>query len=176
MKTTAINNNNTNGKADHTINPVLAGIKPNNSPSAVTLDGGKAEVKEVDVKAVNDAEVDVNVAGEQPKREPVVGVKPALNLEQTLQLVADLAKKTALRDRYNGYIDQLKSFVIAQNDEDDMAKSNISFKGCELTIRDGEGNVFRTESAMVIGGTVEFMTTRFTERLAEVEAEIVIPI
>jgi hypothetical protein len=101
--------------------------------------------------------------------------KPALNLEQTLKLVADLAKKTAQRDKYNGYIEQLKSFVIAQKDEDDMARSDTSFKGCELTIRDGEGNVFHTESAAVIGGTVEFMTGRFSERLAEVEAEIVIP-
>jgi hypothetical protein len=113
--------------------------------------------------------------GAQAAKVQVNAVKPALNLDETLKLVADLSKKTALRDRYNGYIEQLKAFVIAQNDEDDMAKHDTSFKGCELTIRDGEGNVFHTESAAVISGTVDFMSGRFTERLAEVEAEIVIP-
>jgi hypothetical protein len=101
--------------------------------------------------------------------------KPALNLEQTLKLVAELAKKTALRDKYSGYIDDLSAFVIAQNDEDDMAKDAANFKSCELVIRDGQGHDFRTTSAMVIAGTVSFMSGRFTERLAEVESEIVLP-
>jgi hypothetical protein len=57
-----------------------------------------------------------------------------------------------------------------------MAKKNDpSFKGCELIIRDGKGHDFYTASSSVIAGTILFMTGRFAERLAEVEAEIVIP-
>lgn len=102
--------------------------------------------------------------------------KPALSLEQTLLLVQLLAERTAHRATYIGYIDSLNDFVISQNDDDMGKKDDPSFKGCELTIRDGQGNVFLTKSASVIFGTVEFMKCRFNERLSEVEAEIVIPV
>ena len=102
-------------------------------------------------------------------------VKPVLNLEQTLLLINQLAEKTALRNTYNGYIDSLKAFVLSQNDDDMAKKDDTSFKGCELIIRDGKGHDFYTSSASVIAGTVIFMSGRFAERLAEVEAEIVIP-
>lgn len=172
MKTTAVKNNMVNGKADHSVDPVISAIKINGSAaSAAEKTGGK----DADVKLANGVKDAGNSTSDHLKNEAFKSAKPVMNLEQTLKLVADLAKKTAQRDRYNGYIDQLKSFVIAQTDEDDMAKNDTSFKGCELVIRDGDGNVFRTESAAVIGGTVEFMTGRFSERLAEVEAEIVIP-
>lgn len=101
--------------------------------------------------------------------------KPALSLEETLILIKELAEKTANRATYNGYIDSLNKFIISQNDDDMGKKDDPSFKGCELRIKDGEGNVFVTSSASVIFRTVEFMKGRFNERLAEVEAEIVIP-
>lgn len=118
------------------------------------------------------AEQQIGAVGEKTQ---VHTAKTALNLEETLKLVADLSKKTALRSKYNYCIDRLRAFVIAQKDEDDMSKNDTNFKGCELIIRDGEGNTFQTESASVISGTVEFMTGRFMERLAEVEAEIILP-
>lgn len=109
-------------------------------------------------------------------KEDLKSNKPALSLEQTLLLVKDLAERTAHRATYIGYIDNLNDFVISQNDDDMGKKDDPSFKGCELTIRDGQGNVFLTKSASVIFGTVEFMKSRFNERLSEVEAEIVIPV
>lgn len=102
--------------------------------------------------------------------------KPALSLEETLSLVKELAERTAHRATYLGYIDSLNNFVVSQNDDDMGKKDDPSFKGCELRIKDGEGNVFVTNSASVIFGTVQFMRGRFNERLAEVEAEIVIPV
>lgn len=154
-------------------NPVNKVSEKNESKTEEQAQAGKTETG--DVNKVTGQTPAQPEQGQGSAKVEARAVKPALNLEETLKLVADLAKKTALRDRYNGYIEQLKGFVIAQNDEDDMAKHDTSFKGCELTIRDGEGHVFRTESAAVISGTVDFMSGRFTERLAEVEAEIVIP-
>jgi hypothetical protein len=101
--------------------------------------------------------------------------RPVMNLDETLKLVALLAKKTALRDKYKGYIDALLGFVTDQKEEIDELEDETAFQRCELVITDNKGNRFTTKSPSVIKGTVEFISGRFTERLTEVEAEIVIP-
>ena len=172
MKTTVISSEIQSGKADDQVksSPVkVEGVVTGNGlPESKAFDSDQTEVEKGELpKAAVYADSQFFV--------PDVSAKPALNLEQTLKLVAELAKKTAQRDRYNGYIDMLKAFVVSQHDEDDMALKDTSFKGCELMIKDGQGHVFRTDSAAVISGTIDFMAGRFNERLAEVEAEIVIP-
>jgi len=142
-----------------------------NSPASVVA-GDKKEI----VENLGD---NTNVTTPEPTKKEIKEElqvhKPALSLEETLLLIKDLAEKTAHRATYNGYIEDLEKFVISQDDDDMGKKGTPSFKGCELTIRDSYGNMFETNSASVIFGTVEFMKVRFNERLAEVEAEIVIP-
>lgn len=173
MKTTVITSEIQSVKASDKVDNSPVNVEKvssaNGLPLSKSFDQDQPEVKKVDalktgVKPVEQVAAPVGIAN-----------KPALNLEETLKLVAELGKKTAQRDRYNGYIDMLKAFVVSQNDDDDMATNDTSFKGCELLIKDGQGHVFRTDSAAVISGTIDFMASRFNECLAEVEAEIVIP-
>lgn len=162
--------------AGNPVNKVSEQSEPKKEPASKTGTGNFVDVNKL---AQNGASAKAEQTKAEPAKEEVKPQhpvsKPALNLEETLKLVAELAKKTALRDKYTGYFDDLSAFVIAQNDEDDMAKDAANFKSCELIIRDGQGHDFRTTSATVIAGTVSFMSGRFAERLAEVEAEIVIP-
>lgn len=172
MKTTVITSENQSVKASDKVSNRAVNVEKvssaNGLPLSKSFDQDTPEVKKMDALKTGVKPVEQVVA-------PVeIAHKPALNLAETLKLVAELAKKTAQRDRYNGYIDMLKAFVVSQND-DDMAPNDTSFKGCELMIKDGQGHVFRTDSAAVISGTIDFMAGRFNERLAEVEAEIVIP-
>jgi hypothetical protein len=102
-------------------------------------------------------------------------VKPVLNLDETLKLVAELAKRTALRDRYMGYIDALEGFEEGQKELLDELEDETAFSFCELVITDNKGSRFSTKSPSVIKGTVDFIRGRLAERLAEVEAGIVLP-
>jgi len=145
-------------KADKT--PKFMAGNPVNAESAKSKEQGKDETK------ANGAE---DKAGKSKDQAPKLG----LNLDQTLKLVADLAKKTALRDRYIGYIDALSAFEKAQKEVDEL-EDETAFQQCELIITDHKGNVFSTKSPSVIRGTVGFINSRFAERLAEVEAGIVL--
>lgn len=108
-------------------------------------------------------------------KEQMAQQKPALNLEETLKLVAELAKRTALRDRYKGYIENLEGFEQKQKENVDELEDETAFQLCEMVILDSKGNKFSTKSPSVIKGTVNFISARFAERLAEVEAGIVLP-
>jgi hypothetical protein len=89
--------------------------------------------------------------------------------------VAELAKKTALRDKYKEYIYKLTGFEQEQKENIDELEDETAFQQCELVITDTKGNRFTTKSPSVIKGTVAFISGRFAERLAEVEAGIVLP-
>lgn len=184
---TAKVNANKNATAKSDIRPAVPNVK-----GAIVPNTNFENTKVDDVK--NDEVVQAVAKVDEPKITPVVTtdpsnteatkmeikeefktVKPALSLEQTISLIEELGKKKALRDTYSSYIEDLDMFIVAQNDDDMGKDDNPSFKGCELVIRDGEGAIFKTNSASVIFGVVEFMKVRFNDRLAEVEAEIVIP-
>jgi len=108
-------------------------------------------------------------------KEQLAQQKPVLNLDETLKLVAELSKRTALRDRYKGYMDALAGFEDSQKENLDELEDETAFQFCELVITDNKGNRFSTKSPSVIKGTVVFISGRFAERLAEVEAGIVLP-
>lgn len=108
-------------------------------------------------------------------KEQLTQQKRALNLEETLKLVADLAKKTGLRDRYKEYIDGLNDFEKLQKENVDELEDEGAFQQCELTITHAKGYRFSIKSPSVIKGTVAFMASRLGERMAEVEASIVLP-
>ncbi|KIA92263.1 hypothetical protein OC25_17675 [Pedobacter kyungheensis] len=157
-------------------------VKAEKTPRFVAGNPVNEVAKKAEVKNGEEAEKPEEVK-EQLKTEPskleikeaLAQQKPALNLDEMLKLVADLSKRTALRDRYKGYIDALAGFEQEQKENVDELEDETAFQGCELEISDSHGNVFSTKSPSVIKGTIAFISGRLAERLAEVEAGIVLP-
>lgn len=118
---------------------------------------------------------------EQPQAEPSkkelkeqLLAKRVFNLDTTVKMVADLSKKIAQRDRLKNTIANLDTFAIQANEDGDVTESN-KFHRCELTITDDEGNEFVTKNAYIIDHVAQYVNSLCVEKLAEIEAEIVIP-
>ena len=101
-------------------------------------------------------------------------LKPFFNLDATVKLVGDLSKKIAQRDRLKGTIDNLDTFTIQANEDGDVTGNN-KFYRCELIIRDDNGNEFVTKNAYIIDHVSQYVNSLCVEKLAEIEAEIIIP-
>ncbi|MEO3406820.1 hypothetical protein AAFN85_23085 [Mucilaginibacter sp. CAU 1740] len=149
-----------------------------------------------EVKADSNIAVDnqpANVGGEteagqikqgeeaQPQGEPTkkelkehFSLKPFFNLDATVKLVGDLSKKIAQRDRLKGTIDNLDTFSIQANEDGDVTGNN-KFYRCELILRDDNGNEFVTKNAYIIDHVTQYVNSLCVEKLAEIEAEIIIP-
>lgn len=100
--------------------------------------------------------------------------KPALNLESTLKLVEELHRRKMQRDRLLETIDTLEAFEIAQK-EDAEETDNNHFQGCVLTIEDDERRKFTTKNPVIIQAVAQFVNRMCVDRLAEIEAGIIIP-
>lgn len=106
----------------------------------------------------------------EPKSEPA---KPVLNLEGTLKLVEELHRRKVQRDKLINTINNLESFEIAIKEEADETAGN-NFQRCELTIEDDKGNEFVTKNPVIIQAVAQYVNYLCVNRLAEVEAGIVI--
>jgi len=95
-------------------------------------------------------------------------------LADTVKLVEALGKKIAQKNKLQNTITNLDSFNLAQNDEDDMA-SDSRFARCELVISDDDGNDFVTKNPFIIAYVAQEIKQLCIEKLAQVEASIVIP-
>jgi hypothetical protein len=115
--------------------------------------------------------------GHEPQAEEttaqVIESKRGLNLEQTLKLVEDLHLKKRQRDRLELSINELNAFNISQKNEDLDDKSYYS--GCEITLKDDERRAFTTKNPVIIREVIEYLNIRFTEKLTQLEASIVLP-
>lgn len=115
--------------------------------------------------------------GHEPKAEEttaqVIESKRGLNLEQTLKLVEDLHLKKRQRDRLENSISQLNSFVVSKKQEDLDDKSY--YQGCEITLKDDDRNEWKTKNPVIIRDVIEYLNIRFTEKLTDLEASIVLP-
>ncbi len=100
--------------------------------------------------------------------------KPALNLEGTLKLVEELHRRMVQRGRLVYTIDNLDKFEIEQKEEAEDTTSNY-YQGCELEITDDKRNKFSTKNPVIIKAVALFVRNLCTDRLAEIEAEIIIP-
>jgi hypothetical protein len=143
------------------------GVAVDNQP-ADTTEAPKAD----EVKQAEEAKPQAEPTKKELKE--AFAVQALRSLDQTVSLVLALGNKIKQRDKYKFNIDTLNEFKINQVEEDEDT-GNTSYQRCELTITDDEGNEYTTKNPLVIGATVEFMSNRFIERLAEIEAEIVIP-
>jgi cell pole-organizing protein PopZ len=201
MKTTVIGNdkakNNQSLKTD--IRPSLTGKEAkdeaSNKDTAKTPQGEETKASEAKTDSAPTVDNQPANVAEAPKAEelkPGEEAKPQAeptkkelkesfaqqamrSLDQTVSIVLALGNKIKQRDKYRFNIDTLNAFKINQVDEDEDT-GNTSYQRCELTITDDQGNEYTTKNPLVIAATVEFMSNRFMERLAEIEAEIVIPV
>lgn len=117
--------------------------------------------------------------GEEPKAEETTSVvveeikKPSMNLAETMKLVEDLHMKKRHRDRLEISIDELESFEFKRKIEDLDDKSY--YTGCLISIKDDNRGEFITKNPAIIGDVVKYLKHKFTEKLTEIEASIVLP-
>ncbi len=102
---------------------------------------------------------------------PIAG----LNLEGTLKLVEELHRRMVQRGRLVHTIDNLDKFEIEQKEDAEDSLSNY-YQGCELEITDDKRNKFSTKNPVIIKAVALYVRQLCTNRLAEIEAEITIPV
>jgi hypothetical protein len=119
----------------------------------------------------------------QPQAEPnkkelkeSFAVQQAQRLENTVKLVEQLGKKIAQKNKLQNTIGNLDSFTVTQNDEKDDMASDSRFARCELVISDDDGNEFVTKNPFIIAYVAQEVKQLCIDKLAEVEASIVIPL
>ncbi|MET4084041.1 flagellar biosynthesis GTPase FlhF [Pedobacter sp. UYP30] len=127
----------------------------------------KAEIQKVETELAN-AEPTKKEVKEEPRQ------KPTLNLESTLKLVEELHRRKIQRDRLLDTIDALEAFEIEQQESAEETDSN-HFQGCVLTIEDDNRKKFTTKNPVIIKAVAQFVNNMCVNRLAEIEADIVIP-
>lgn len=110
----------------------------------------------------------------QTKQTEDITRKPALNLEGTLKLVEELHRRMVQRGRLVHTIANLDKFEIEQKEEAEDITSNY-YQGCEIEITDDKRNKFSTKNPVIIKAVALFVRDLCTNRLAEIEAEIIIP-
>lgn len=86
----------------------------------------------------------------------------------------ELHRRKRQRDRLLDTIKNLESFEIEQKEEPEETDGNYYY-GCKLVIEDDDRNQFNTKNPVIIQAVATFVRDMCTERLAEIEAGIVIP-
>ncbi|CDS93669.1 hypothetical protein BN1088_1431621 [Sphingobacterium sp. PM2-P1-29] len=119
-------------------------------------------------KAVDPAKEKADLK-QQVKKEKLVH-----NLDETLELLEELQKKMRKRGTLLNTINKLNKFEFElEQEEDEMGGDQ--FNDCSLSIRDDHNNRFETKNPMVIEAVSAFIREICTDKLAEIEANIVLP-
>jgi hypothetical protein len=188
VKTTGINNNRANITGNNNVT-----AKANNLPVSTALNGEakKDEPKKAETpapvqateqpKEIVQAENSPKFVAEQPKAEEpkkvaeeVKPAKPVLNLESTLKLVEELHRRKVQRDKLMDTIQSLEAFEVNQKDE--AEESGITnYSRCELTIADDKGKSFTTKNPVIIFHVTQYVNALCIDKLAQIEAGIIIP-
>jgi hypothetical protein len=180
-KSTGINNKViTNGSGDN------AGKAQNinNLPVSTAFNDKKDEPKKEEPKAEIPAQKTEQPKAEEakPQAEPTKKeLKEQLKEQQerkladTVKLVEALGKKIAQKNKLQNTVANLDGFTIAQSDDKDDMASDSRFARCELVISDDDGNEFVTKNPFIIAYVAHEVKELCIEKLAEVEASIVIP-
>jgi hypothetical protein len=195
VKTTGINNNKANNTGNNNVT-----AKASNLPVSTASNGEakKDEPKKTEIpapvqatekpKEIVQAENSPIVVAEQPKpeaekpkaeepkktAEEVKPAKPVLNLEGTLKLVEELHRRKVQRDKLLETIQNLEAFEVNQKDE--AEESGITnYSRCELTIADDKGKSFTTKNPVIIFHVTQYVNALCIDKLAQIEAGIIIP-
>ena len=171
VKTTGINNNRANITGNNNVT-----AKTSNLPVSTTLnsEAKKDEPKKAETPAP--VQATEQPKAEEPKKvaEEVKPAKPVLNLESTLKLVEELHRRKVQRDKLMDTIQSLEAFEVNQKDE--AEESGITnYSRCELTIADDKGKSFTTKNPVIIFHVTQYVNALCIDKLAQIEAGIIIP-
>jgi len=100
--------------------------------------------------------------------------KPVLNLENTLKLVEELHRRKIQRDKLLETITTLEAFEVQQQEDAEETDAN-HYQGCTLTIEDDERRKFVTKNPVIIKAVAQYVNSLCVDKLAEIEANIIIP-
>ncbi|MEZ2336843.1 hypothetical protein AB6735_14470 [Mucilaginibacter sp. RCC_168] len=191
MKTTVVesnkgnnNNNVTTGKVNGL--PVGNGFtdkkeepkKEEAKPEAPKAEEPKPQVQAEPVKTepANAEQAQPQAESNKKELKESFAVQQAQRLENTVKLVEQLGKKIAQKNKLQNTISNLDSFTVTQNGEKDDMASDSRFARCELVISDDDGNEFVTKNPFIIAYVAQEVKQLCIDKLAEVEASIVIPL
>jgi hypothetical protein len=162
--------NNATAVKDEKKNQFVAG-NPVNSVSVKTDEVKKEEPKKEEAKpAVPATPAPAQPQGEA-KPEPK---KTVMNLEGTLKFIEELHRKAKQRIKLQQTIQNLDEFEVELRDEADSADTNY-YNGCTLTIEDDNRRKFETKNPTIIWTVAQLVNNMCVDKLAEIEAGIVIP-
>ena len=102
------------------------------------------------------------------------GIKPVLNLDETIKLLETLHCKKIQRDRLLHTISTLESFKLDLEKDADETGGN-HYQGCVLKITDDERNEFSTKNPVIIQAVAQFVNSLCIDKLGEIEASIMLP-
>jgi hypothetical protein len=97
-----------------------------------------------------------------------------MNLEETLKLVAELNRRKIQRDKLMETINNLDAFEIDIKEDADETDGNI-YQGCVLTIEDDNRNKFTTKNPVISWTVAQQVNAMCVDKLAEIEAGIILP-
>ena len=100
--------------------------------------------------------------------------RPALNLQGTLKVVEDLHRRSIQRVNLISRIRQLETFEITLTKENDELEEN-PYQACKLIIEDDQKRQFVTTTPGLIRMVSQYIFNACNEKLAEIEAHIVLP-
>lgn len=93
-------------------------------------------------------------------------------LERHIKLGDELARKIRHRDNLTAIITTLDKFELNLKNESEETESNY-YQGCVLTIKDDNGETFTTKNPIIIKGVAEQVGSLCSDKLKEVETDIV---
>jgi len=136
-------------------------------PEPAKPEAPKAEVKTEAPKVEVKAEVKAEPVKEEAK-------KVVLNLEGTLKFIEEMHRKAKQRTKLQETIKNLDDFEVELRDEADTTDTNY-YNGCVLTIEDDNRRKFETKNPTIIWTVAQLVNNMCVDKLAEIEAGIVIP-
>jgi RNase H-fold protein (predicted Holliday junction resolvase) len=158
--------------------------KPKEETSAAKTEQPKTEAPKTEQSkpqiAIPQAEPKAEPKMETPKAEPqgtAVKDEPkkvVLNLEGTLKFIEEMHRKAKQRNKLQETIKNLDEFEVELRDEADTTDTNY-YNGCVLTIEDDNRRKFETKNPTIIWTVAQLVNNMCVDKLAEIEASIVIP-
>jgi RNase H-fold protein (predicted Holliday junction resolvase) len=140
-------------------------------------DEPKKDAEKPQVQATQQSEQPkVEVAKPEVKAGPVKDEpkKIVLNLEGTLKFIEEMHRKAKQRTKLQETIKNLDDFEVELRDEAETTDANY-YNGCVLTIEDDNRRKFETKNPTIIWTVAQLVNNMCVDKLAEIEAGIVIP-
>jgi hypothetical protein len=178
-----------NGAAKENNNAAQNSAAKTNGTAAKAANGnGTGEVKDTKPAPGNEekpAQISQKPKAEEPKKEepkageqkPVEEAKPVkseLTLEAKLKAVEDLHRKSVQRINLISRMQQLESFEVVLQKENDELEDN-PYQGCKLIIEDDKRRQFITTTPGLIRMVSQFIFDACNLKLAEIESTINFP-